>query len=52
MNEAGVIITQFIVLMQQQGVWPCHLIPGEEPQPMAVEALASMKNEYLEIHHE
>ena len=45
----GVIITQFILLMQNEGVWPCSLSLGETPQQLTPEEVLALKDKYVAL---
>ena len=44
---AGVIITQFLLHMQINGVWPCHQFIGDDPQPLEANEVMKLKDEYI-----
>ena len=48
-KEAGVIITQFIMFMQQNSIWPCHQFIGDDPQPLTPDEAMKLKREYVEL---
>jgi hypothetical protein len=47
--EAGLILSQFLLFMQQEGVWPCYQFIGDDPQPLTVEELNALKDEFKEM---
>jgi len=47
--EAGLMITQFIILMQTRFIWPCHY-PVDGPLKLATpEEVMELKNEYIKM---
>ena len=44
---AGVIITQFLLHMQSDSVWPGRQFIGDDPQPLTGDEVMQMKNEYI-----
>ena len=48
-KTAGVIITQFMLFMQQKSIWPCHQFIGDDPQPLTPDEAMKLKREYVEL---
>jgi len=48
-KTVGVIITQFMLFMQQEGIWPCHQFIGDDPQPLTPDEAMKLKREYVEL---
>ena len=46
---AGVIITQFLLHMQSNSVWPCLQFIGDDPQPLTGDEVMALKDEYIKI---
>ena len=45
----GVIISQFIVYMQVNGIWPCHQFIGDDPQPLTAKEVINIKNGFKQL---
>lgn len=48
-DKAGLIITQFMLFMQQKSIWPCHQFIGDDPQPITTDEAMKLKREYVEL---
>jgi hypothetical protein len=48
-DKAGLIITQFMLFMQQKSIWPCHQFIGDDPQPITTGEAMKLKREYVEL---
>ena len=44
--EAGVIISQFLLYMQQRSIWPCHLYIGDDAQQLTGEEVNKLKDDF------
>lgn len=45
-QEAGVLITQFLLFVQQQSISLCHMFIGDDPQALTGEEIIDIKNEF------
>ena len=46
---AGVIITQFLLYMQSNSVWPCLQFIGDDSQPLTGGEVMALKDEYIKL---
>jgi len=47
---AGVIVTQFLVFMQNRGIWLYHQFIGEYPQELTDKELFKLKDKFKEMY--
>lgn len=43
----SVQLSEFLLFMQNKGVWPCHLFIGEDPQQLTPEEVFELKTEFV-----
>ena len=48
-NEVGVLISQFLLFMQQKSIWPCHVFIGDDPQELKADELLALKDDFKSL---
>ena len=43
----SLLITQFILYMQNKSIWPCHLFIGDDPQKLTSDESIELRDDFI-----